>query len=169
MENLLKPDIGLMFWTVVTFLAMVLILKKIAWGPLLKVLEEREEKIKNDLESALRNKDEMERLKLDYERQMGEIESRARALLSEAEQKGAKAGEEFMKGAQADARKFAEKTRQQLEAEKEKLLRQLRNEVGELSVAMAEKLMRQTIDKKVQDRFVQDFLKNLETPQDKLH
>jgi F-type H+-transporting ATPase subunit b len=169
MENLLKPDVGMMFWTVVTFLAMVLILKKIAWGPLLKALDEREEKIRKDIESARQNRDEVERLKQDYERQLGEIESRARALLSEAEQKGAKAREGILKEAEAEARKLAEKGRQQLEAEKEKLLLQLRKEVGDLSVSMAEKLMRQTIDKKVQDKFVQDFLKNLETPQDKLH
>lgn len=169
MENLLKPDVGLMFWTVITFLIMVLILKKIAWGPLLQTLEEREAKIRHDVETAERNKAEMERLRGEYERQLDEIEGRARALLSEAEQKGARVREAVLQDAESQARKIAEKTREQLEAEKERLIRELRSEVGELSVEIAEKLMRQTIDKKVQDRFVQDFMKDLDTRSDKIN
>lgn len=163
MENLLKPDVGLMFWTVVTFLVMVLILKKIAWGPLLKILDEREEKIKKEIEAAQKNREEMERLKTDYDRQLAEIEERARTLLGEAEQKGRLSRESILKEAESEARKLMEKTRQQLEAEKERLVQELRNEVGAISVAMAEKLMRQSVDKKIQEKFVQDFLKDIES------
>lgn len=169
MENLLKPDVGLMFWTVVTFLMMVFILKKIAWAPLLKMLEEREEKIRKEIAGAQKNREEMERMKTEYERQLGEIEERARGLLSEAEQKGAKARELILKEAEIETRKLAEKSAQQLQAEKEKLIKELRNEVGELSVLIAEKLMRQSIDKQVQEKFIQDFLKNLETPPGKIN
>ena len=169
MENLLKPDIGLMFWTVVTFLVMVVILKKIAWGPLLNVLDEREKKIRGEIESAQAHKAEMERLKIEYERQLAEIETRARALLSEAEQKGAQVRDTIVREAESEARKLSEKTRQQLEAEKERLVLELRSEVGNLSVSIAEKLLRQTMDKKSQDKLVQDFLKNLDAPHDRLH
>jgi F-type H+-transporting ATPase subunit b len=162
MENLLKPDFGLMFWTVVTFLIMVMILKKIAWGPLLKVLDEREAKLKAEADAARANREAMERLKNDYERQLGQIEVRARGLLTEAEQKGREVREQIVRDAEAEAKALSERTRTQLEAEKERLIQELRKEVGDLSVSMAEKLMRQTMDKKVQDRLVQDFLKDLE-------
>src|SRR4051812_25497910 len=119
MENLLKPDLGLMIWTVVTFLVMVLILKKIAWGPLIRSLDEREEKIKGDLAAAEKHRAEMEKLKLDYEKQLGGIESRARALLEEAELKGTQSREAILKEAEAQAKKLQEKTRQELEREKD--------------------------------------------------
>lgn len=162
MENLLKPDIGLMFWTVVTFLAMVFILKKIAWGPLLKIIDERESKMKAEMEAAQKNREQMEQLKSEYERQLSEIENRAKALLAEAEHKGLQTRESILKEAEAEARKLAERTRQQLESEKERLIHELRTEVGQLSILAAEKLLQQSIDKKVQDKFVQDFIKNLQ-------
>src|SRR3989344_3329637 len=116
METLLKPDLGLMIWTVVPFLIMVAILKKVAWGPLLKVLEEREEKIRREVEAAEKNRAEMERLKADYERQMAEVETRAKALLAEAEKKGLENREAILKDAEAQARKIQEKTLQELQA-----------------------------------------------------
>lgn len=150
-----------MIWTVVTFLIMAAILKKVAWGPLLKVLEEREEKIRREVEAAEKNRIEMERFKADYERQLAEIESRARALFAEAEKKGLENREAILKDAQTQARKIQDKTRQELQAEKEKIARELRSELGELSMEIAEKIVRKTIDKKVQEDAIQDFLKNL--------
>ncbi len=168
MENLLKPDIGLMFWTLVTFLTMVLVLKKVAWGPLLKVLDDREEKIRLEVESAKANREEMERLKVEYERQLSEIEQRARALLHEAEQKGLATREAILKDAEYESRKMTDKTRQQLEAEKDRLVVELRKEVGELSIQMTEKLLHQNVDRKVQEKFIQDFIQSLDAPK-KVH
>ncbi len=162
MENLLKPDAGLMFWTVVTFLAMVIILKKVAWGPLLKVLEEREENIRREVETAKSNREQMEKLKGEYERQLGEIEQRARALLHEAEQKGLATREAILKDTEYESRKLMDKTRQQLEAEKERLVLELRKEVGDLSIQMTEKLLKQNVDRKVQEKFIDDFITSLD-------
>jgi len=163
MENLLKPDIGLMFWTLVTFLIMVVILKKIAWGPLLKALEDREAAIRGEIESARKGRLEMEGLKADYEKQLAGIEARTRQMLAEAEQKGAQSREAVLKEAEREARAIADKTRQQLEAEKERLVRELRSQVGDLSVGIAEKLLRQAVDKKLQDKFIRDFVKDLDS------
>ncbi|OGR83837.1 MAG: ATP synthase F0 subunit B [Elusimicrobia bacterium RIFCSPHIGHO2_01_FULL_64_10] len=163
MENLLKPDIGLMFWTLVTFLIMVVILKKIAWGPLLKALEDREAAIRGEIESARKGRLEMEGLKADYEKQLAGIEARTRQMLAEAEQKGARSREAVLKEAEREARAIADKTRQQLEAEKERLVRELRSQVGDLSVGIAEKLLRQAVDKKLQDKFIRDFVKDLDS------
>ena len=169
MENLLKPDVGLMFWTVVTFLAMVVILKKIAWGPLLQALDAREEALKKEAESARKNREEMERLKGEYELQLAGIENRARELLALAEEKGIEARDSILKEAGAEAKKLAEKTRAELREEKERLVGELKSQVGDLSLLMAEKLMRHTVDKKVQDRFIRDFLKDLDPPPEKLN
>ena len=169
MENLLKPDIGLMFWTVVTFLIMVFILKKLAWKPLLQVIDDREAQIRQDMEAAQKNREELEQLKKTYEDQLSQIEIKARALLSDAEQKALLSRETILKEAELQARKLSEKTRHELQVEKEKLSQELRKEVGDLSILMTEKLLKQSVDKKIQERFIQEFLKSLEAPPEKLH
>jgi F-type H+-transporting ATPase subunit b len=161
-DNLLKPDIGLMFWTVLTFLLMVFILKKMAWGPILQALDDREAKIKGDLDSARANREEVERLKADYERQLTAIEARARALLADAESQGQKARDRILKEAETESRNLAERTRQQLEIEKDRLVGELRREVSDLSIQVTEKLLQQNLDRKVQEKFVQDFLTTLD-------
>ncbi|MBI2118387.1 MAG: F0F1 ATP synthase subunit B [Elusimicrobia bacterium] len=161
MENLLKPDIGLMFWTVVTFLAMVFILKKAAWAPILKLIDEREAKLKNELESAEKNKEDLEKIKKEYETQLSEIKTKAQSLLEEAEKKGLQIQETILKTADAKARQILEKGKEQLNLEKDKLLADLKKEVGSISLLMAEKLLQQSVDKKVQEKFLQDFLADL--------
>lgn len=161
MENLLKPDVGLMFWTVVTFLAMVFTLKKVAWGPILKLIDERETKLKNELETVGKNKEELEKLKKEYEDQLLEIKTKAQILLEEAEKKGLQIQETILKTAQDKARQIFEKGKDQLEFEKEKLLADLKKEVGSISLLMAEKLLKQSVDKKVQEKFLQDFLADM--------
>ncbi|OGR51255.1 MAG: ATP synthase F0 subunit B [Elusimicrobia bacterium RIFCSPLOWO2_02_FULL_39_32] len=161
MENLLKPDVGLMFWTVVTFLAMVFILKKLAWIPILKLIDEREAKLKNEIEAAEKNKEDLEKLKKEYEVQLAEIQSRTQVLLGEAEKKGLQIQETILKTADAKARQILEKGKEQLNLEKDKLLADLKKEVGSISLLMAEKLLQQSVDKKVQEKFLQDFLADL--------
>ncbi len=169
MENLLKPDIGLMFWTVVTFLIMVVILKKVAWKPLLKVIDERESLIRQEIEAAQKHREDLERLKSEYENQLAQIESKARALLSEAEQKGLATRDSILKEAEAESRRLSDKTRKELGLEKERLVQELRKEVGELSIMMSEKLLKQTIDRKVHEKFMQEFLRNMSVPPKELH
>ena len=162
MENLLKPDIGLMFWTVVTFLVMIFILKKAAWGPILNAIDEREKKIKSDLDSAQKMREELEKLKSDYQKQLDQIQERTRALLADAELEGLKSKNSILAEAELEAKKLVEKTRQQLEVEKDRLVLELRHEVGEISLLATEKLLGQSVDKKVQEKFIQDFIKDIE-------
>ncbi len=169
MENLLRPDVGLMFWTVVTFLVMVVILKKIAWGPLLGAIEEREEKIRVELEAAAKNRQEMEALKNNYAQQWAELEAKAKEFLSDAQQKGNLAKESLLKEAEEQARKLTDKTRQQLEIEKERLVKELQTEVTSLSLLIAEKLMQKSVDKQVQDNMVQEFIAGLDKQPQKMH
>lgn len=169
MENLLKPDLGLMIWTVVTFLIMVAVLKKVAWGPLLKTLDEREENIKAQVAAAEKGRAEMEKMKADYEAQLSQIEARAKALLAEAEQQGTAAREAILKEAQEQAHRIQEKTKLELAAERDRLVHDLRAQAGNLSVEIAERLIRKSVDKKVQEQVMEDFLKSLEAPSGKPH
>ncbi len=162
MENLLKPDLGLMLWTVVTFLIMVGILKKVAWGPLLKTLDQRELKVKHDVETAEQNRLEMERLKQSYSDQISKINQQAAELLKQAQLQSKSAQESILKETEIQARDILEKSRQQIEIERVRLVQDLRNEVGQLSVLAAEKLLGRSVDSQTRDTFFQECIQNLE-------
>ena len=74
MGDLLKPDLGLTVWTIVTFLCLVGILKAFAWGPLLKSIDEREARLKADREGAEKARSEAERIQRELEAQMAGVQ-----------------------------------------------------------------------------------------------
>lgn len=163
MENLLSPDLGLMFWTVVTFLLMVAILKKVAWGPLLKTLDDRESALKAEREAAQQNRLQMEELKNSYEKNLAEVESRAKEILQEAERKGKSLREEILKTAQEEAEKFSTRTRNELAAERERLIGDLRAYTGELTIKVLEKLLAGSIDATAQKKRIDSLLSEIES------
>lgn len=165
----MSPETWILVFTVISFLAVLFVLGKFGWPKIVQTLEEREKSIRTAIENAEAAKQSAEKLKAEYEAQMQAVQERVREIIAQAQQQGGQTREAILKEAEAEAKKLMEKTKQQLEAEKEKLVQELRGEVGELAVMMAEKLLQQTIDKKVQERFVQDFLKNLDVPPGKLH
>jgi F-type H+-transporting ATPase subunit b len=85
MEKLLNPDTGLMIWTIVTFLALVFILKKAAWGPLLHAIEEREARIRADLEGAEKARAASEKIKTQLDDEMAGLQGKCREILASAQ------------------------------------------------------------------------------------
>lgn len=163
MDKLLNPDTGLVIWTVVTFLSLVFILKATAWGPLLMAVSEREARIKKDLELAQAARAEAERIQRELEAQMAGAEARGRELVLQAGKEGEVLRARLKSAAEADARRLKEKTIAELSEEKERLVRDLRQEVASLSVLAAERLMRKSVDDEVQKTVLESFFKDIET------
>ena len=162
MDKLLSPDPGLMFWTVVTFLALVAILKRYAWGPLLAAISEREARLKADAAAAQAARDEAGRIKDELAAQLGAIEARRQDVLARAAKDGEAVLAQFKAAAEDDSRRLREKTLAELEREKERLIAELRREVADLSVAAAERLLRRSVDPAVEKAVLEDFLKDVE-------
>lgn len=162
MENLIKPDTGLMFWTFVTFFALVFILKTFAWGPLLHAVEEREARLKADREGAEKARADAERIQRELEAQLAGAAAKSKELVNQAMKDGEALRARLKAEAEADAAAIKAKTAAELVAEKEKLVGDLRKEVAALSVMAAEKLMRKTVDDGVQKSVLEGFFKDLE-------
>lgn len=162
MDKLLSPDIGLSIWTMITFLLLVFILSKTAWKPLITALEEREAGLKAEREAAEAARRSAESLKEDLDRQLARIQARTQEALAAALRDGQKTKDQILKAAQEEAKVLLEKSRRQLEDEKERLIRELRGEVAGLTVLAAEKLLKATIDASDQKRLLEDFYKELE-------
>jgi len=162
-ENLLNPDFGLTFWTLVVFLSLVAVLGKFAWRPFLKVLEDREEGIRRAVNDATQARQSAESLKAQYQKDLAEAQIRADALYKQAQSDAQKLREQLMADAHAESARLMTQTQNQLQEEKQKVLRDIRKEVADLSVQMAEKLLRRSMTPQVQEEIISSFLKEVDS------
>ena len=162
--ELLTPGLGLIFWQVVIFLMLVLLLGKFAWRPILDSLRIREESIEEALRSADEAREEMSNLQADNEKLLAKAREERDHLLKDASKIASQLKEEAKDDAKKITSKMMEDARQGIESEKEAALKEVRNQVAELSVEIAEKLIRRSLgDEKSQKALVDEFLsdKNL--------
>lgn len=162
MDKLVSPDPGLMFWTIVTFLALAALLKRFAWGPLLAAVAEREARLRADAQAAQAARDEARRIKDELAAQLAGVEARRQEVLARAAKDGEAVLARFKDAADKEVRALREKTTADLAAEKERLVRELRRDVADISVMAAEKLLRRSVDPAVEKAVLDDFLKDLE-------
>ena len=157
--ELLTPGLGLIFWQVVIFLMLVILLGMFAWRPILDSLRIREESIEEALRSADEAREEMSKLQSDNENLLAQAREERDALLKEA---GVMAGglrEEAKEDAKKITSKMIEDAQASIVSEKEAALKEVRNLVAELSVEIAEKLLRKSLgDAKEQKSLVNKFL-----------
>ena len=146
--ELITPGFGLVFWTAITFLFLLLILRKFAWKPILGAVEDREEGIKSALASAENARKEMENLKADNERILNEARAEREAMLKEAREIKAKMIADAKGEAQTQAAKMIEQAQTAIESEKKAAMAELRNQVASLSVDIAEKVVREELSNK---------------------
>jgi len=169
LEKLLNPDTGLMIWTVLTFAVLVFVLGRFAWKPLLESLAAREDRIRADVKAAEEARLAAEKMRNDYQDQLAAVEGKTRELIARAQAEADRLREDMVKTAQGESVKLMEKTRRQMEEEQRRLVRELRTEVADLSVAAAEKLLRQAVDKSVKEKFVRQALSDFDKMSKDIH
>jgi len=157
--ELLTPGLGLIFWQAVIFLMLVFLLGKFAWRPILDSLRIREESIEEALRSADEAREEMSKLQSDNEALLVKAREERDTLLKEAAKLGAKLKEDAKEDAKKITSKMIEDAKLSIVSEKEAALKEVRNQVAELSVEIAEKLIRKSLgDEKSQKTLVDEFL-----------
>ena len=134
--DLVIPDFGLLFWMVVSFTILLLLLKKFAWKPLLKMIQDREDEIAKSLDSANAAKAQMEKMTAENEEIMRQARAEREAMLREAKETKDKIVAEAQSAAKAEADKIIQSARQEIEAEKEAAKAELQSKVAELSVGI---------------------------------
>ena len=146
--DLITPEIGLIFWTALTFAILLFVLGKFAWKPILGAVSEREEGIKTALASAEEAKREMENLQADNERILKEARLEREAMLKEARELKDKMITDAKEEAQVQAGKMIEQAQTAIESEKKSAMAELKNHVAGLSVEIAEKVVRAELSNK---------------------
>lgn len=143
--KLVTPDIGLLFWMLVSFGIVLFLLKKYAWKPILKTLSEREQNIKEALNTARKAKEEMAALKSDNERLINEARAERDKMLRDARDTKDAIVAEAKTKAQAEANKILTQAREAINNEKMAAIVELKNQVASMSIEIAEKILRQEL------------------------
>ena len=163
MDKLIEQfSLGLFFWQTILFVALVLLLKKFAWKPILNAVNDREEGILKALESAENARKEMQNLTADNERILKEARIERDAMLKEAREMKESIISEAKGEAHAQATKVIDQAKATIESEKHAAIAEIKNQVAELSLEIAEKVMRSELsDKNKQIKLVEDMLKEV--------
>jgi len=140
--ELVTPAIGLIFWTAVVFILLVILLKKFAWKPILTAIDKRNESIENALKAAEKAKEDIENLTADNERILNEAKLERDALLKEAREIKDKVIAEAKDKAKIEAEKILVSAKEQITNEKMAAITELKNQVAELSIEIAEKIIK---------------------------
>ena len=149
MEKLLDEfSIGLFFWQTVLFLALLFLLRKYAWKPILNAVNEREEGIKNALLSAENAKREMQNLQADNEKLLKEARTEREAMLKEARDVKNKMIEDAKEEAREEANKLITQAQASIESEKKAAIAELKSQVANLSIDIAEKVVKEELSNK---------------------
>ncbi|WP_298145112.1 F0F1 ATP synthase subunit B [Flavobacterium sp.] len=160
MEKLINQfELGLFFWQVIIFVGLILLLRKFAWKPILDAVNQREEGIKNALQSAENARKEMQLLQADNERILQEARIERDALLKEAREMREKMIADSKQDAQAEGARMIEQAKSAIAAEKNAAMAELKNQVSALSIEIAEKLVKQELtDKAAQTKLIEKLL-----------
>ncbi len=144
---LVQVDPGLFIWTIVTFLVLLTLLAKFAWGPLLKALESRQDLIRKSLDDAERARLELERLNAESAQIVAQARVEADAIVSRGRADGERLREELRQQARTEAATIVKNAERQIQLETTRAIQQIRHEAVDLSVMIASKLIGRNLSK----------------------
>jgi F-type H+-transporting ATPase subunit b len=157
--DLITPELGLIFWTTLSFLILLFILGKFAWKPILNAVNDREEGIKNSLAEADKARQEMLDLKSDNEKILNEARAERDGMLKEARDIKNNLIEEAKDEAKVQANKLMEQAKIAIQNEKLAAIADIKSQVANLSIDIAEKVVKDELsDKNKQLKLVEQLL-----------
>jgi F-type H+-transporting ATPase subunit b len=164
--NLFSVDPGLMIWTIVTFLIVLIVLRVTAWKPLVASLAERERNISGAIADAQRIKSEAEALLAKYETMLDRAKDEARSILDEARKDGVAVQEEIRAKATQEAEEFKARAHKEIDLAKDSALKEIWDLAGSLSTELATRVLGRTLNSDDQQRLVRELIHDMrnETP-----
>lgn len=148
-------------YQLVAFIVLMLLLKKYAWAPLMKVMQDRENHIANEIENAEKARIEAEELLEKHRQMVKEARLETQRFIEEAKKQGEIQKENIIEAARLEAERLKEAAKAEIEQEREKAVAALREQVASLSVLIASKVIEKEIDEKDHEALVQEMLKKV--------
>lgn len=158
---LFNPNLGLSLWTVVIFLALVGILAKFAWGPILSAATTREERIQKSLDEAAARQAEAAALLEQHRAQLADARRQVQEMVAEGKSAGERLRKDIEEKARAEAQATLERARREISREKDAAIDELRRESVELALAAAGKLLERKLDAQADRDLVLGYIGDL--------
>jgi len=156
-------NVGNALWTLIIFLIVVAVLGKFAWGPVLALLQQREEFIHRSLSDAKRDREEAEARLKEYAAKLQSAQREAVGILEEARRDAERLREELRTRARSEADTIIKNAERQVQLETSRALEQIRKEAVDLSVAIASKILQRNISKDDNEKLINDAMKQMES------
>ena len=163
MDSLVKLDPGLFIWTIITFLLLCFVLAKFAWKPLIKMLDDRENMIRRSLEDAEKAKLELESLNQESEAITAKARSEAQSILAQSKSVAEKVKEDTIAKAKEQAIKIHDDAKKQILVEKDKAIADIKQEVVNLTLLVAEKLINKNLNDADNKLLIEESLKKVKS------
>jgi F-type H+-transporting ATPase subunit b len=141
----------------------VFILAKFAWKPLLKMLQDREDMVRSSLEDAVKAKSELERLNEESEAIMAKARSEAQSILADGKAAAEKVKDDIIAKSKEQANKIREDAGNQIQVEKDKAISEIKKEVVNLTLSVAEKLIQKNLSDADNKSLIEESLKKVQT------
>jgi F-type H+-transporting ATPase subunit b len=155
---MLSIEPGLLIWTIVTFLLLLAVLRKVAWKPLLAALEQREDTIRNSLEEAQRARREAEQLLAENQRILADATRESGRILEQGRAEAERLRASLTEQARAEAARFIEDARREIGRERHLAVQELKATAADLALAAAGRLLNTTVTDAEHRRLVTEFI-----------
>jgi F-type H+-transporting ATPase subunit b len=162
MDNpLVQVDPGLYFWTIIIFLVLLFLLMKFAWKPLLAMLEKREENIRLALLDAEKARDELANVKEDTEKLLNEARTESQAIVAAGKKNAERMKDEIIEKAQSKSDVLLAEVKKQIQVEKERAIADVKAEMVNLSMEIAQKLIKKNLTKEDNLKLINESLSGI--------
>lgn len=162
MDNpLVQVDPGLYVWTILIFLVLLFLLMKFAWKPLLAMLEKREDNIRHALLDAEKARDELTNVKQDTEKLLSEARNESQAIVAAGKKNAERLKDEIIEKAQSKSDTLLTEVKKQIQVEKERAIADVKAEVVNLSMEIAQKLIKKNLTKEDNLKLINDSLNSI--------
>jgi F-type H+-transporting ATPase subunit b len=162
--GLLDVNPGLMIWTVITFIILLLILKRVAWKPILTALDKRESDIREALAQAEKAKDDAKQILEQNQANLAKAEEESKKIIDQSRTYAESLKEQLIKDSKEQAKKIVDDASLEIQRKQDAAFEELKSQIAEIAVNAAEKLIRESLDaqksKQVIDKYLNDVTKN---------
>ena len=158
MNPLLTPELGTYVWSLVIFLTVLFVLKKYAWNPLLDFLEEREKDIAESLEMAESAKTNLEKIKDESEKILNKAKKEGKTIVSDSKLRAEESANKILDDAKAKSNEFLDDAKSKIETEKKRAIKEIKEEVVDLSLELATKVLQRNVKDDDNNKFIKSSL-----------
>ncbi len=159
--SLLDVNPGLIIWTILTFLILLIILKKVAWKPILTALDNREKEIEDSLNRAEQAKKEAQKILGENQATLSRAEEESKKIIDQSRVYADKLKEQILRESKDQQQKIIEDASAEIERKKNAAFEELKNQIAEISINAAEKIMKENIDANKNKQIVNKYLSEI--------